>query len=136
MFLRLATVGMISFASAIMPARSQDANTAANSQTVAPANPASALDEPIGQIADMPGGCALLDKDFPGLRQHAMYDFFKSMTLNQIAALSKGQITHEMLAQAQTDLLALRASSSATENTPPVTAATMASTVPAPPTNP
>ena len=70
---------------------------------------ASVLDEPIRQIADTAGGCAVLDKDFPGLRQHSMYDFFKSMSLNQVAALSKGQITPDMLAQAKMDLTALNA---------------------------
>jgi hypothetical protein len=100
----------------------------------APANPASTLDEPIRQIADTPAGCAVLDKDFPGLRQHAMYDFFKSMTLKQIAALSKGQITQEMLAQAQTDLLALKAASGPTVGASmaavPVSTAAVATTEP------
>jgi hypothetical protein len=67
----------------------------------------SPLDKPIETIADSTGGCAVLDKDFPGLRAHPMYAFFKSMTLNQIAAMSKGQITPDMLAQANTDLAAL-----------------------------
>ena len=67
----------------------------------------SPLDKPIETIADSTGGCAVLDKDFPGLRAHPMYAFFKSMTLNQIAAMSKGQITPDMLAQAKTDLAAL-----------------------------
>jgi len=69
--------------------------------------PASALDLPIEKIADMSGGCAILDRDFPGLRVHPMYPFFKAMTLNQIAAMSKGQITPDMLAQADTDLAAI-----------------------------
>src|ERR1700761_127515 len=69
----------------------------------------SPLDQPIEAIADMSGGCAVLDKDFPGLRAHPMYAFFKSMTLNQIAAMSKGQITPDMLAQAKMDLAALSA---------------------------
>jgi hypothetical protein len=68
----------------------------------------SPLDMPISQIADSAGGCAVLDKDFPGLRDHPMYPFFKEMTLNQIAAMSKGQITPDMLAQARTDLVALK----------------------------
>ena len=67
----------------------------------------SPLDRPIETIADSSGGCAVLDKDFPGLRDHPMYPFFKAMTLNQIAAMSKGQITPDMLAQASTDLTAL-----------------------------
>ena len=67
----------------------------------------SPLDMPIEKIADSPGGCTILDKDFPGLRAHSMYPYFKVMTLNQIAAMSKGQITPDMLAQARTDLTAL-----------------------------
>ncbi|HWA03361.1 MAG TPA: hypothetical protein VG819_07515 [Rhizomicrobium sp.] len=69
-----------------------------------PANAASNLDLPIEQIAGSTGGCDILDKDFPGLREHPMYDFFKSMTLKQVAALSRGKITADMLAQAQSDL--------------------------------
>ena len=71
--------------------------------------PPSPLDMPIETIADSTGGCAVLDKDFPGLRDHPMYPFFKAMTLNQIAAMSKGQITPDMLAQATADLAALSA---------------------------
>lgn len=66
-----------------------------------------ALDVPIERIADTPNGCAILDKDFPGMRAHPMYGSFKSMTLNQIAAMSKGQITPDMLAQAKADLATL-----------------------------
>ncbi len=76
--------------------------------------PASALDVPIEKIADMSGGCAILDRDFPGLRAHPMYPFFKAMTLNQIAAMSKGQITPDMLAQASTDLAAIDSAAPAT----------------------
>jgi len=67
----------------------------------------SPLDLPIETIAAHDGGCAVLDKDFPGLRAHPMYMSFKRMSLNQIAAMSKGQITPEMLTQAQNDLAAL-----------------------------
>jgi len=66
----------------------------------------SKLDEPIAQIAGTAGGCAILDKDFPGLRAHPMYSFFKNMSLHQIAAMSSGRITTDMLSQAQTDLTA------------------------------
>jgi hypothetical protein len=59
---------------------------------------------PIEQIAGSSGGCAILDRDFPGLREHPMYEFFKSMTLNQVASLSHGEITPEMLARAEADL--------------------------------
>jgi hypothetical protein len=66
----------------------------------------SKLDEPIDQIAGTAHGCAILDKDFPGLRSHPMYGFFKNMSLHQIAAMSRGRITTDMLSQAQTDLAA------------------------------
>jgi hypothetical protein len=64
----------------------------------------SALNVPIEEIAETLEGCAVLDKDFPGLRAHTMYYFFKTMSLNQIAAMSHGQITANMLVQAQADL--------------------------------
>ena len=35
-----------------------------------------------------------------------MYGFFKNMSLHQIAAMSRGRITTDMLTQAQTDLTA------------------------------
>jgi hypothetical protein len=64
----------------------------------------SKLDVPIEEIASSANGCAILDKDFPQLRGHPMYGFFKSMSLNQIAAMSHGRITAEMLARARSDL--------------------------------
>jgi len=73
----------------------------------APVTAASTLDEPIEQIAGTADGCAVLDKDFPGLRSHPMYGFFKTMSLHQIAAMTRGKITSDMLTQAQTDLSAL-----------------------------
>jgi len=79
---------------------------AVSSESAATA-PASALDMPIEQIAESTGGCAVLDRDFPGLREHPMFGSFKRMTLNQIAAMSGGKITPEMLAQAKSDLSAL-----------------------------
>ena len=99
-------------------------------ETVPQAAP-SPLDLPIETIADSTGGCAVLDKDFPGLRDHPMYPFFKAMTLNQIAAMSKGQITPDMLAQARTDLAALSAApvTTASSDAP---AATDLAEVPAP----
>jgi hypothetical protein len=63
----------------------------------------SALNIPIEDIAASARGCAILDKDFPWLRKHPMYAVFKSMSLNQIAAMSHGQITPSMLAQARSD---------------------------------
>ncbi len=93
---------------AFTPADAQPAVEAtALMQDAAPAPSNSTLDVPIEDIVAVLGGCAVLDKDFPGLRSHAMFGFIKTMTLNQIAAMSHGKITPFMLAQAQTDLSAL-----------------------------
>jgi len=82
-----------------------ESGTAALAETgTAPRSP---LDMPIERIAATSDGCAVLDKDFPGLRAHPMYGSFKRMSLNQIAAMSKGQITPQMMTQAQADLSAL-----------------------------
>ena len=96
--------------------------------TPAPAPSDSALDQPITKIAGTTSGCAVLDKDFPGLRTHPMYAFFKSMTLNQIAAMSHGRITQEMLVQAQTDLAGLAAQAGASAALPVAAAPPAAAT--------
>jgi hypothetical protein len=103
-------MALVMCALALMPAalRAQPANEVASlNQAVAPAPSTSTLDVPITDIAASLSGRAILDKDFPGLCTHAMYGFFKVMTLNQIAAMSHGEITAVMLAQARTDLSAL-----------------------------
>ena len=95
---------------ALMPAavQAQPANEVASLKQVAAPQPSnSTLDVPIEEIAASSSGRAILDKDFPGLRAHPMYGFAKVMTLNQIAAMSNGRITPDMLAQARTDLSAL-----------------------------
>ncbi|MGA7712316.1 MAG: hypothetical protein WCA81_10470 [Rhizomicrobium sp.] len=107
---RAMRMALLMSAFALMPAALQAqpaADVAASEQVAALVSSNSALDVPIEEIAASLSGCAILDKDFPGLRTHAMYVFFKVMTLNQIAALSDGRITPNMLAQARTDLSAL-----------------------------
>jgi len=97
----------------------------------------SALDQPIRKIADTTDGCTVLDRDFPGLRAHPMYAFFKSMTLNQIAAMSHGRITQEMLRRAQADLIAMHLPADATAAVPIATVvAAPAAVVAAPATSP
>lgn len=129
MFLRLGAIFSIL---AIGAASAQDLPPLPDLQldTQQPAAQTSVLDQPIRQIADTSGGCAVLDKDFPGLRQHDMYPFFKSMSLNQIAALSKGQITSDMLAQAKTDLTALETAKPLAPPATPVSATPVAATAP------
>jgi hypothetical protein len=103
-------MALVMCALALMPAalRAQPATeVAALNQAVAPQPSNSTLDVPIKEIAASLSGRAILDKDFPGLRAHAMYGFFKAMSLNQIGAMSHGEITPAMLAQARTDLSAL-----------------------------
>ena len=100
-------MALLMSALALMPAASRAQPTtqvASLKQDAAPAPSTSALDVPIEDIAASLSGRAILDKDFPGLRTHAMYGFAKVMTLNQIAAMSHGKITPDMLAQARTDL--------------------------------
>jgi len=103
-------MALLMCALALMPAalRAQPADEVASlNQTATPQPSPSNLDVPIGEIAAASGGCAILDKDFPGLRTNAMYSFAKSMTLHDIAAMSHGKITPAMLAQAQADLSTL-----------------------------
>ena len=57
-----------------------------------------------------------------------MYDFFKSMSLNQIAAMSKGQITPDMLAQAKIDITSLMATAKPAAT--PASATTVAASTP------
>ncbi|GEM_PF-1571841 len=102
------------------PVAAQTSDASAAQQASSP------LDLPIETIADSTGGCTVLDKDFPGLRDHPMYPFFKAMTLNQIAAMSKGQITPDMLAQAKTDLAALSAAPMTTASSDAPAAADLA----------
>ncbi len=95
---------------ALVPAASRAqpvTQAAAPEQSAAPSQSNSTLDVPIEEIAASPGGCAILDKDFPGLRTHAMYRSFRALSLNQVAAMSSGKITSGMLVQAQADLSAL-----------------------------
>ena len=106
----LMRMALLMCASALMPAalRAQSAaESAAPTQGAALAPSHSMLDVPIEDIAASPGGRAILDKDFPGLCTQSMYEYFKAMSLNQVAALSHGRIEPAMLAQAQTDLSAL-----------------------------
>ena len=59
---------------------------------------------PIETIAANPAAKAVLDKDIPGLTTHEAYDQFKSMTLSQVAPMSQGALTDDMLKTVQADL--------------------------------
>jgi hypothetical protein len=62
---------------------------------------------PIEKIAADPQGAAVLNKDIPGLLTDKSYDFFKSMNLKQIQRLSDGDLSDDMVHQAEADLKAL-----------------------------
>lgn len=66
------------------------------------------LDSPIEDIAAVPAGKAVLDKDLPGLTSHAMYEQFKSMSLKDLQPMSQGQITEDSLKKVETDLAAIK----------------------------
>ena len=126
-------LALLMSAFALMPAASRAqsvADVTAPGQIATPAPSNSALDVPIEEIASSSNGCAILDKDFPGLRTQSMYGFFKALSLNQVAAMSSGRITPDMLAQAQTDLSAVPLTPVAS-NVPQQTDAQNLKTIPA-----
>ncbi len=65
-------------------------------------------DTPIETIAANPDGKAVLDKDVPGLTAHPMYDQFKSMSLKDLAPMSQGKITDDVIKKVDTDLAAIK----------------------------
>jgi hypothetical protein len=81
-------------------------------QTPAPAAPAAAPaagalsveTTPIETLVANPAAKAVLDKDLPGLTTHEAYDQFKGMTLSQVAPMSQGAITDDLLKTVQADL--------------------------------
>jgi hypothetical protein len=89
-----------------------DAVPPAPSDAAAPAAPTVpsepfTRETPIEKIAADPGGAAVLNKDIPGLLTDKSYDFFKSMNLKQIQRLSDGDLSDDMVRQAEADLKAL-----------------------------
>ncbi|CAN5455058.1 hypothetical protein BH10PSE5_BH10PSE5_26290 [soil metagenome] len=70
----------------------------------APAATLSVEATPIETLVANPAAKAVLDKDIPGMTTHEAYDQFKSMTLTQVAPMSQGAITDDMLKTVQADL--------------------------------
>jgi uncharacterized protein YceK len=113
----LTATGCAEIATSPTEAPAAGATIAPSSATPGATQSNSALDLPIEKVAVSAYGCTILDRDFPGLRAHPMYEYFKSMSLNQIAAMSHGKITPGMLAQAQTDLGTLNIANTTQVNT-------------------
>ena len=67
------------------------------------------LDTPIETIEADAKGKEVLTADLGGdVSQHPMYDSFKSMSLNQVAPMSGGKITDDVLKKVATDLAAIK----------------------------
>ena len=66
------------------------------------------LDTPIETLMADPAGKAVVQANFPDMPAHPMYDQFKSMSLNQVAPMSRGKITDAMLAKAASELAAIK----------------------------
>lgn len=67
------------------------------------------LDTPIETIEADAKGKEVLTADLGGdVSQHPMYDSFKSMSLNQVAPMSNGKITDDVLKKVATDLAAIK----------------------------
>lgn len=63
---------------------------------------------PIEALVAIPAAKAVLDKDLPGLTTHEAYDQFKGMTLAQVAPMSEGAITEQLLKTVQADLAGIK----------------------------
>jgi hypothetical protein len=67
------------------------------------------LDTPIETIEADPKGKEVLIADLGmDVAQHPMYESFKSMSLNQVAPMSNGKITDDVLKKVATDLAAIK----------------------------
>ena len=66
------------------------------------------LSTPIEQIVADPAAKAALETAIPGLSAHPAYDMFKALSLKDLAPLSEGQITPELLAKAEAALATVK----------------------------
>ena len=62
---------------------------------------------PIETLVANPAAKAELEKNIPGITTHEAYDQFKAMTLTQVAPMSQGALTDEIIKKVQADLDAL-----------------------------
>ena len=103
---------------AIALAAGQTAPAAAPATAPAPATAVAAapavagkftLDTPIETLVADTKAKDVLTADLGGdVSQHPMYESFKSMSLNQLAPMSQGKITDDVLKKVATDLAAIK----------------------------
>jgi hypothetical protein len=63
----------------------------------------------IGELLENEKAAAVLEKHLPGIADHPARPQFEGMTLEQVAPLSEGQVTQEMIDAIDADLKALPA---------------------------
>ena len=66
------------------------------------------LDTPIEVIMASEAGKAVLEKDVPGLATHQSYNYFKQMSLKEVAGFAPDRLTDEVLAKTAADLAAIK----------------------------
>ena len=100
----------LSMALTTATAQTAPAPAPAAAATPAPAAAASKynLDTPIETIVADPVAKAVLDANVPNTSTHPSYDMFKSMSLRQVAPMSNGVLTDEMLAKTEKALAAIK----------------------------
>jgi len=84
----------------------------AQTQTPPPAAPATArptIASPVKDLLANPQTLAVMEKHLPGISQHPALPQFQDMTLAQLAPVSQGRLTPEIIAAIDADLKALPA---------------------------
>ena len=66
------------------------------------------IDMTIEALMADPKAKAVIDADVPGMSTHPMYDSFKGMTLSQLAPMSQGKITDDLLKKVAANLAAIK----------------------------
>ena len=90
------------------PALAQTAPAPAH-QHAAAHSAAPTIEAPIKDLLAQEGTAAVLEKHLPGLSKHPMLEQFQDMTLGQVAPLSGGAVTPEVIEAIDADLKALPA---------------------------
>jgi len=91
------------------PALAQTTPAPAPAPTAAAPAAKFTLDTPIETLVADPAAKAVLDKDMGGdVTKHPAYAQFKSMSLNQVAPMSGGAVSDDMLKKIAADLAGIK----------------------------
>lgn len=105
----LAALGLAGSAAAQSHDHSQAAPAAAPAQTPAAAAARPTVASPIKDLLGNPQTAAVLEKHLPGISAHPARASFEGMTLAEVAPLSDGHVTAEVIAAIDADLKKLPA---------------------------